>query len=257
MPNAIVPFNPEKHCGASVNYRNPEKLKKTVQRAKRELNALKPSAEEYDLKKQRYEQIIRIAHERLAKYEKQPDQRPCCLNKGYRTDHLGEGYCHFHCQCHGRAGYHNVTGNLYRHIKHRQLQDALSLVENQTLDIMDLVPEVKMLKALAIVFFEDIGHRENLTTKDIETAANLIGTVGKMVERISAIRLKAGTVPFDTIYELTREMGRRLQGEVNAANGKVLDGDAFMEAVSATWRTIAIDVNARPLPLPAHSREAT
>jgi len=252
-----VQFNPETCCGAKVRSRNPEYLQMAIKRATLQLKALKTSVPDYDLRKLHLLRTLTTAEAKLAKVTANPDDRPCVRPKGYATDHKGEGYCKFHCACHGRRGFHSVTGDVYRQIKNRQLQEVITLVEAQTLDIMDLMPEARMLKALTIVFFEQTQQKKQITTKDIEAACTLIDKTGKTIERINSIRLKSGLVTHDAVHRLTAEMMRWLYFHANELNGKILDAEAFVQAVKASWATIVIQADAKPIPIPQHSRLAT
>ena len=219
MSHAV--FDPNIHCGAPARRRNTELLTKAIRRATGALKALKPYASRnYDSKRAHYQKVIDNSTALLAELEKEPDDRPCCNQKGKATDHKGEGFCFAHCHCHGKRGWHSNTGSPYRHIEHRKLQEALNLVENQTADIMDLVPEAKLLKAATVVFFEDAKRRKEFTPEDVKAAAMLIDKTGKMIERINAIRMKTGLVTMEAIYMLTSEMGRLLLAEAAASNAK-------------------------------------
>lgn len=248
-------FDPEIHCGAPVTGRNPEILTQRLIATERHLAKLQATRPDYDTKKLYYQRVIRVCTERLKTIEANgPDDRPCCNEKGFRTDHAGEGKCAYHCHCHGVRGWHSVTGNIYRNVHNRKLQEAMNLVEQQTIDIMDLVPEAKMLKALTIVFFEDVKTKKNVTHETLTSAAKLIDSIGKTIKTINDIQLKAGVVTYPAIIALTSEMAKEMMIVAQDMNGQPFDAQRFIESVKERWQGLEIKADAKTPMLPAHSR---
>lgn len=249
-------FDPAIHCGAPAKYRDPDILKARLQFATRAIANLKPTASNYEKNLAYHERVIRVSSEQLEKLEKHPDDRPCVNPKGHMTDHKGEGFCHFHCKCHGHRGWHEISGNAYQQIRNRKIKDALALVEQQTVDILDLVPEMKLLKALAIVYLEDLQRRKKLTENDLNSATNVLDKIGKTAERINYIQLKAGVVTLPAVIQLTAGMANEMMFLAQESDGKVFDARRFIEDLRARWSNLSIDANAKRVPLSAHSLEA-
>lgn len=253
-PRKPVDFDANRHCGHPVFRRDPERLTKVLHKAQHRLKHLKPSDPTYLVKKDHHQRVIKTATAFLEELEKHPDDRPCVNLKGTRTDHQGEGYCYRHCSCHGRRGWHNVTGSVYRQIKHAKLQDALALVDTQTVDVMDLVPEAKMLKALIVVITEDVNHKK-LGLDEMKGLVEVIDKIGRTVERINSIRVKTGLVTFHAVEQLTAEMGRYLTQVAGKWDGKTFSANEFLMEVRALWGSISIETTAKAL-LPKQSERS-
>jgi len=248
-------FDPEKHCGAVVKQRNKEIMTRRIQQTEYRLRALKPTSSNYSAKYDLHKRILERLEIQLQKIIEHPDDRPCVNRKGMGTDHEGDGMCHNHCQCHGRRSYHDISGNVYTQIRHRKLQDAIKMVELQTIDIMDLAPEAKVLKAMTVLYLEDVQRKKNISPKDIEAVVNLIEKTGRQIERINAIQLKAGVVTHAAVVSLTSAMANEMLFVAQEQNGQTFDAQKFIEAVKSRWSQLSIDSNTKALPVPRHSRE--
>lgn len=73
--------------------------------------------------------------------------RPCKNVAGYKTDHVGEGRCHLH------GGAKPIKHGRYSSITRPRLRELLDQYENDPAPL-DLLPEVKLLRALLTDFVE-------------------------------------------------------------------------------------------------------
>ena len=253
MPKIV--YSPDLHCGAPAKYRNREMLASRLRHTKRRLEALRPESDAYEAKHQYLERGVQIYTERIQQLEAEPDDRPCCLKKGHLTDHDGEGYCHWHCSCHGRVNFHSPTGNVYKQIRSKRLSQALALVQEQAADPADLTPELHALKALIVVFLEDARTRKNFGASEMAAAVTTVDKIGATVERMHRIQQKTGMVTHEAVRLLTGEMGRLLAAQAEAWDGRELRAAEFVETVRSSWHAIVVDASARAL-APPHQRLA-
>lgn len=72
---------------------------------------------------------------------------PCRNKAGYKTDHVGQGRCHLH------GGLNPIKHGRYSTITRPRIKELLEQFENDPAP-MDLLPEVKLLRALLTDFVE-------------------------------------------------------------------------------------------------------
>lgn len=82
--------------------------------------------------------------------------RPCKNVAGYKTDHVGEGRCHLH------GGAKPIKHGRYSTITRPRIKELLEQFENDPTPL-DLLPEVKLLRALVTDFIERWDHYAELT----------------------------------------------------------------------------------------------
>lgn len=165
----------------------------------------------------------------------------CRLPAGHKTDHPGQGRCKFHG---GRAP---IKTGRYSSILHNAVKSKMLQLEKIETNVMDLVPEATLLRALLIDFInrhEDITEAllawyadgENATKPrrilDIADAGRLIDQVTKVVERIHKMR-QEGAISLETFRRVTEQMGIIVAKHVN--NRRIL------AAIETEWSALAID----------------
>lgn len=173
---------------------------------------------------------------------KKPGQR-CKLIAGYKTDHPGQGRCYLH----GGNIQKQLKHGYYSSIKHNGIREKLEQLGNIEANVLDLVPEAQMLRALTVDFidrYEDFvdalmewyndkdSKSKPRRVMDIADAARLIDSIGKMVERIHKMR-QEGAISLETFRRVTEQMGVIVARHV--ADTKCL------AVIEHDWANIAID----------------
>ena len=163
---------------------------------------------------------------------------------------MARRYCGTACANRGSMGT-RFNRNSYDHIRNRKLKDALKRIQAQTRtdDILNLAPELELLRALTLVFLEQMTAATEITKDDANAAVYLLDKVGKTAERVHAFQMKAGLVTHGAVVLLTQEMAKELQLMAQDLDGKVFDAHIFMENVKSRWSQLSIDSNAKMLPL--------
>lgn len=87
---------------------------------------------------------------------KKRDGKPCQHWAGFRTDHFGEGRCYMH------GGRTPVKTGRYSSIKRPRIKELLEQYEHDP-EPMNLLPEVKLLRALTTDFVERWEHFTDIT----------------------------------------------------------------------------------------------
>lgn len=82
--------------------------------------------------------------------------RPCKNVAGYKTDHVGDGRCHLH------GGAKPIKHGRYSSINRPRIKDLLEQFEDDP-SPLDLLPEVKLLRALVTDYIERWDHYTDLT----------------------------------------------------------------------------------------------
>src|SRR5678815_141457 len=185
--------------------------------------------------REQYEKKVWQRPPRTVKYDetkhcgrKANDGHPCTNQKGYGTDHLGDGPCKYHGGC--------SPVSVYTKLKRQLTVEALKQVEEMVEDPMDLRPEVQLLRAMVIEFhnrYEEFKAailtfhnsfnpalteflasdsplvwakaRESLKltlsnqrpreVPDITNSSLIVDRVGKMVERIHKMKMDQALTP--------------------------------------------------------------
>jgi len=132
-------------------------------------------------------------------------------------------------------------------LKHNGIREKLEKLGNIEADVLNLVPEAQLLRALTVDFidrYEDFLEKldawyadKDSKTKprrimDIADASRLIDSIGKMVERIHKMR-QEGAISLETFRRVTEQMGIIVAKHV--ADGKLLG------VIEHDWACIAID----------------
>jgi hypothetical protein len=170
-------------------------------------------------------------------------QDQTCRNPaGKWTDHPGQGRCYLHggrsMKKHGR----------YSMIEHEGLQEKLGQLEALEQDVMDLSPEVQLLRALVIDYVEryqafsealiawhaDGGGKTSKPRKvmDITDAGNLIEKISRTVQRIHQIH-STGSITLDTFRRVVESMGVVVASHVQEKQ--------TLDAIETEWSSLALE----------------
>jgi phage FluMu protein gp41 len=167
--------------------------------------------------------------------------KTCRNPAGYKTDHPGQGRCKFH------GGMSPRKHGRYSKVLHKSVVEAMNELEALETNVMDLEPELKLLRALIVDYinrYEDItdallawfADKESGTKPrrilDIADASRMIEQVSKIVERIHKIKSE-GAITLETFRRVTEQMGIIVAKHVN--NRQILS------AIEIEWNNLVLD----------------
>ena len=173
------------------------------------------------------------------------DQR-CRNPAGARTDHHGQGRCYLH------GGRSVKKSGRYSTIDHERFREKLGQLEAIEQDVMDLVPEVQLLRTLVVdyveryeAFYEALlaWHADSTKTSkprkilDISDVGNLIEKIGRTVHRIHQIHA-SGSITLDTFKRVVEAMGIVVAQHV--------EEKTILDAIEAEWSQLALDPRESP-----------
>lgn len=172
-----------------------------------------------------------------------PGAGTTCKNAaGYKTDHPGQGRCKYH----GGATPIRTTGR-YSKVVHASIAEKMEALQALDQDVMDMVPELVMLRALTIDFvnrYEEFAEGllawyqdGDSNTKprrimDLADAGRLISDVTKIVERIHKVKSE-GAITLETFRRVTEQMGIIVAKHV-------LDR-RILAHIELDWKNLALD----------------
>lgn len=140
----------------------------------------------------------------------------CTQPAGWGTDHPGDGKCKLH------GGASPIKTGRYSKIKRPRIQDLVEHLESDP-DPLNLLPEVLMIRALAIDYIErydefseallgwheSFNERENPKPRkilDLADASRLLERVARVVDLIQKHQ-KEGAISIETVHRLMENMG--------------------------------------------------
>lgn len=125
----------------------------------------------------------------IEKIEKHgPDDRPCMNRKGVKTTHPGVGSCASHCECKGRENFHLSNKlNYGRKARNPRLRQIIDEMEAAGHDLLDIMPEMAMLKATIKLLCEE--REDLLSPETVKSLAILQEQIRKTVETANAKKL--------------------------------------------------------------------
>lgn len=185
-----------------------------------------------------------------AQLRKKERGRLCQQPKGFKTPHLGQGKCWLH------GGLTPIKTGLSSLIKHGRLSDMLRKIGEIDHDIMDLTPEINLLRAMTIDFvnrYEDFvvqletwynaidemrragqDHPPPPIPRkypNLEDAGQLLEAISRMVERIHKIT-REGSITLPTFRGLMTEMGMIVANEV--------EDTTILEKIEKGWTQLMV-----------------
>lgn len=142
----------------------------------------------------------------------------------------------------------------YSTIKTKKVREELTRQEELEQDIMDLAPEVHLLRTLVIDFvnrynrfvralmawYADDAKTKPRKVMDISDAKDLIDGVSKVVERMHKIR-NTGAISLDTFKRVTEQMGIIVAREASKQFKDPAAVEAYLKAVETAWGDLALD----------------
>lgn len=174
--------------------------------------------------------------------------RMCYHPKGFRTPHPGSGRCYLHGGCtpirHGLASL----------ITHHRLQDVVTKIRELDHAMMDLSPEVELMRALTIDFINRYDEFvENLSAwydnqdderakkklpkvfRDIpklEEAAGLLEGISRVAERAHKIT-REGSITLDVF--------RAVMTQIGLVVARYVENTDILAAIEKDWSVIMVD----------------
>lgn len=178
----------------------------------------------------------------------------CVKPAGWRTDHPGQGRCFHHG---GRGSSGATTHGWYSNLEHRAVAETLDGLATIDLNVMDLMPEVQLLRALTIDFvnryetfvdalmswYEDPqSNSRPRKVMDLSDASHLVESISRIVQRMHHIQSE-GAISLDTFRRVTEHMGVIVARHVK--------NTVTLNRIEAEWMALALDTK-----LPPSGREA-
>jgi len=136
----------------------------------------------------------------------------------------------------------------YSTIQHEGLQEKLGQLEALEQDVMDLTPEVQLLRVLVIDYVEryqefsealiawhaDGAGKTSKPRKvmDITDAGNLIEKISRTVQRIHQIH-SSGSITLDTFKRVVESMGMVVASHVQEKR--------TLDAIETEWSSLALE----------------
>lgn len=174
----------------------------------------------------------------------------CRKGAGWGTDHLGAGRCRIHA---GRP----VKHGRYSTITRPRIAELLARQADELEDPKDLLPEVRLLRALILDYVERhdalteaiLSWHESWRTSaevakprqvpDILAVGKFIGDIGGLVDKLLKAK-QEGSLSMATLARVTDQMGADL---TQAAREVIEDADLrqrLLDAVDRRWLDIQV-----------------
>lgn len=229
----LKPYDAEKHCGAAVE-RNVDVLREKLEKSKRALEHYIDLSKERKLsilEATRFKKVSQRVRFRQIVIEnaeaRGPDNRPCVKSKGQGTDHPGVGFCQFHCVCKGRAGGH--MSYYSRKARDTKLSDVIDELEQSAEDVLNLEPDVLLMRAKIKLFLDD---RQDFEPETVRSLTLLADQLRKTVETINDKRFKA-SLSVETFQIIQYRMAEVLM--------KYVSDPEILDRIADDWKKIAVD----------------
>lgn len=169
--------------------------------------------------------------------------RPCRRRAGWGTVHRGTGRCAVHDQT---PTFQSIQR--WQHIQSPALRRRLDTMAAIEEDILDLVPDVQLIRALIVDYVERYdelhaallawyrdGKMKPAHPLSLHEAVQYLEAISRIVERIYKIR-HTGSVSMDTFRRILEQMGIIVARHVT-------DGTA-LDLIEHEWSQLAIDARA-------------
>ena len=178
-----------------------------------------------------------------------------CKNfAGFRTNHPGVGRCFKHGGNVQKKFVDNLTlekkNGRYSGIQHRGIAEVMEQLANQQEDVMDLIPEANLLRAMivdyinrydlfvdALMAWYNDPHSKMRPRKvmDISDCVTLIEGVSRIVHRYHQIQSE-GSITLETFRRVMEQMGI-----IVASN---IADEAVLKRIEQQWSRLVIDSKA-------------
>lgn len=172
--------------------------------------------------------------------------KTCKQPAGARTKHLGVGRCSRH------GGNATVKHGWYSAITHARIAGVLDELGKMEMNVMDLVPEANLLRAMTIDFVnqydefveallawyaDPAANQRPRKIMDISDASHLIESISRIVHRMHQIQSE-GSISLDTFRRVTEHMGIIVAQHV--------PDPVVLNAIETAWMDLALDTKAAP-----------
>lgn len=176
-----------------------------------------------------------------AQLRKKTRGRLCTHYKGANTPHVGAGRCWLH------GGLTPIKHGLCSLIKHDRLKDLIKQMEAAGVDLMDLTPEITIMRALVLDYVNRHDDFIDMLTTwydamdtqragddlpplprkfpTIEDAATLLEAISRIIERMHKMQ-REGSITLDVFRSLMGQMGMVVANHIadEKTLGKIEDG---------------------------------
>lgn len=191
--------------------------------------------------------------------------RLCVQRKGSRTPHLGEGKCWLH------GGLTPIKHGLNSLVQHGRLKDMIRKMKEIDHDILDLSPEINLLRALTIDFVNrydsftdhletwyDAIDEKRRNNEDhplppvprkfptLEDAGTLLEAISRMVERVHKIT-REGSITLDVFRGLMNQMGQIV--------AMAVDDPAILQKIEEGWSQVMVNPKSYVKEVPEDTEE--
>lgn len=171
----------------------------------------------------------------------------CNRPAGAGTKHVGVGRCHLH------GGNALVKHGWYSKITHARIAGVLDEIGKIEMNVMDLIPEANLLRAMTIDFVNQYdafveallawyadpeANSRPRKVMDISDAAHLIESISRVVHRMHQIQ-NEGSISLETFKRVTEHMGIIVAQHIK--------DPVILEAIESQWMELALD--AKPAPV--------
>lgn len=174
-----------------------------------------------------------IEIEKIEKYG--PDDRPCMNRKGVKTTHPGVGSCASHCECKGRENFHLSNKlNYGRKARNPRLRQIIDEMEAAGHDLLDIMPEMAMLKATIKLLCEE--REDLLSPETVKSLAILQEQIRKTVET-------ANNKKFQSMISL--EIFNTLMYRMAESMMKYVTDPEILDKIQMDWQKISVETTAK------------
>lgn len=172
-----------------------------------------------------------------------------CKNPaGARTSHLGVG----RCRRHNGDSMRFLKHGRYAQVKHARIREILNDLVSVESQVMDLVPEMNLLRAMTIDhlnrfdefqealmawYADPESNTRPRKIMDISDAASLIEATSRVVQRMHQINSE-GAISLETFKRVTELMGMIV--------AKYVKDPLALNSIEAEWMELALDAKAPP-----------
>lgn len=179
----------------------------------------------------------------------------CRQPAGWRTDHPGQGHCNRHGGVLSSTRNAKLKTGRYSTIVHRTVRDAMDQMAQIETDVMDLVPEANLLRALTVDYINryqefseallawyadsdpDADSDSKSRTKprkimDLSDAGRLVEAISRVVARIHQVQ-STGAISLETFRRVTEMMGVTVATHIR--------DESLLSAIESDWSSIALD----------------
>lgn len=172
----------------------------------------------------------------------------CQKPAGWGTNHVGQG----RCRRHGGAKTKSVSSGLYSQIEHHRIRDVLNRMDDNEINVLDLAPEAKLLRAMVIDYINRYSQfSEELSAwyadpenkqrprriMDIQDAGHLVESISRIVQRMHQIQ-STGAISLETFKRVSEHMGIIVAKHVTDL--------VTLSKIEKEWMDLALDTKAPP-----------